>query len=157
MLPFTFHVQPLIQSSTCWRRSVFGKTGHYDITEIFVKVALNTITLNLINTYWILVEGGQYLVEVEIPEFISTTWYVVIKFINNCRGRDRDRMGVGFTTTCPISAYHHWRCEFEPRSWRGVLDTTLCDQVCQWLATGRWFSPSTPVPFPPPMNLAATI
>jgi hypothetical protein len=26
------------------------------------------------------------------------------------------------------------------RSWRGVLDTTLCDQVCQWLAAGRWFS-----------------
>jgi len=21
----------------------------------------------------------------------------------------------------------------------GVLDTTLCDKVCQWLATGRWF------------------
>jgi hypothetical protein len=51
-----------------------------------------------------LVEGCQYLVEVEVPEFISTTWYVVIKFINNCRGRDRDRMGVGFTTTCLISA-----------------------------------------------------
>jgi hypothetical protein len=29
--------------------------------------------------------------------------------------------------------------------WRGVLDTTLCDQVCQWLATGRWVSPGTPV------------
>jgi hypothetical protein len=28
---------------------------------------------------------------------------------------------------------------------RGVLDTTLCDQVCQWLATGRWVSPGTPV------------
>ena len=26
-----------------------------------------------------------------------------------------------------------------------VLDTTLCDKVCQWLATGLWFSPSTPV------------
>jgi hypothetical protein len=22
-------------------------------------------------------------------------------------------------------------CEFEPRSWRGVLDTTICDKVCQ--------------------------
>jgi hypothetical protein len=30
-------------------------------------------------------------------------------------------------------------------SWRGVLDTTLCNKVCQWLATGRWFSPHTPV------------
>ena len=24
-----------------------------------------------------------------------------------------------------------------------VLDTTLCDKVCQWLATGRWFSTGT--------------
>ena len=32
-------------------------------------------------------------------------------------------------------------CEFEHRSWWGVLNTTLCDQVCQWLATGHWFSP----------------
>jgi hypothetical protein len=24
---------------------------------------------------------------------------------------------------------------------RGVLNTTLCDKVCQWLATGRWLSP----------------
>ena len=23
--------------------------------------------------------------------------------------------------------------------------TTLCDKVCQWLVTGRWFSPRTPV------------
>ena len=28
---------------------------------------------------------------------------------------------------------------------RCVLDTTLCDKVCQWLASGRWFSPGTPV------------
>ena len=26
---------------------------------------------------------------------------------------------------------------------RGVLDTTLCDKVCQWLAIGQWFSPGT--------------
>ena len=25
----------------------------------------------------------------------------------------------------------------------GVLDTTLCDQVCKWLAAGQWFSPGT--------------
>jgi hypothetical protein len=28
---------------------------------------------------------------------------------------------------------------------RGVLDTTLCDKVCQWLAAGQWFSPGTAV------------
>ena len=27
---------------------------------------------------------------------------------------------------------------------RGVLDTTLCDKVCKWLATGRWLSSGTP-------------
>ena len=26
---------------------------------------------------------------------------------------------------------------------RGVVDTTLCDKVCQWLMTGWWFSPGT--------------
>jgi hypothetical protein len=57
-------------------------------------------------------------------------------------------MVVGFTTTCAISAYHHYSCEFEPSSWRGVIDTTLCDQVCQWLVTGQWFSPGSLVKFP---------
>ena len=28
---------------------------------------------------------------------------------------------------------------------RGVLDATLCDKVCQWLATDQWFSPGPPV------------
>jgi len=34
--------------------------------------------------------------------------------------RGRDRMVVGWTTTCAINAYHHWYCEFEIRSGRGV-------------------------------------
>ena len=38
-------------------------------------------------------------------------------------------------------------CEFESCSWRGVLNTTLCDKVCQWLVTCRWFSQDTPVSF----------
>jgi len=44
----------------------------------------------------------------------------------------RDRMVVGFITTYAISTYHHWCCEFESRSWQCVLDTTVCDKVCQW-------------------------
>jgi hypothetical protein len=42
-----------------------------------------------------------------------------------------------FETTCTISANHHWSCEFQSRSCRGVLNTTLCDNVCQWLAAGQ--------------------
>ena len=38
---------------------------------------------------------------------------------------------------------------------QGVLDTTLCDKVCQWLATGRWFS--LVLRFPPQIKLTATI
>ena len=29
---------------------------------------------------------------------------------------------------------------YDLSSWRGVLNTTLCDKVCQWLATGLIFS-----------------
>jgi len=57
--------------------------------------------------------------------------------LHGSRG-DRDRMVVGFITTYmyAISAYHHYRCEFEPRSCLGVFGTTLCDKVCQWLEAG---------------------
>ena len=36
-----------------------------------------------------------------------------------------------------------FRVRIPPR--RGVLDTTLCYKICQWLAACRWFSPDTPV------------
>jgi hypothetical protein len=67
----------------------------------------------------------------------------ILTIVIYCWGR-RDRMVVGFKTICAISAYHHKSCEFESRSWRGVFDTTLCDKVCQWLVTGRWFSSAAP-------------
>jgi len=59
--------------------------------------------------------------------------------------RGRDLMVVGLTATYAISAYHHQSCEFKPHSWWGVLETTICDKVCQWLAICQWFSPGTPV------------
>jgi len=55
--------------------------------------------------------------------------------------RGRDRMVVGFTTTYAISACQYWRYDIESRSG----DTTLCDQVCQWLVAGRWFSQCRPI------------
>jgi hypothetical protein len=54
-------------------------------------------------------------------------------------------MVIGFTTTCAISAHHHQSRELKSCWWRGVLDTTLCDKVCQWLEAGWWFSLGTPV------------
>jgi len=69
-----------------------------------------------------------------------------------CR-RDRDRMVVGFTTTCSISTYHHWYCEFESWSGRGVQHYVIkfvrdLRQVGGFLRVLR---------FHPPIKLIATI
>jgi len=56
----------------------------------------------------------------------GTMLYYILRTISvrGSRGRcGRDCMVVEFTTTCTISPYH--------RSWRGILDTTLYDKVCQ--------------------------
>jgi hypothetical protein len=50
-----------------------------------------------------------------------------------------DRMVVGFQFLSPL------KLSVRIPLRQGVLDTTLYDQVCQWLAAGRWFSPGTPV------------
>jgi hypothetical protein len=57
----------------------------------------------------------------------------------------RDRMGIGFTTTYAISAYHHWCCEFEFRSGRGVQHYAIkfvsdLRQFCGFLRV-LWFPP----------------
>ena len=46
-----------------------------------------------------------------------------------------------FLWLCSCVVSHHWCCEFKSPSGR------LCDTVCQWLATGWWFSPGLPVSF----------
>jgi precorrin-6B methylase 2 len=56
--------------------------------------------------------------------------------------RCRDRLVIGFITTYAISFYHHWCTEFESRS-RWCVQHYV--KVCQRLATGRWFSPGSPV------------
>ena len=71
--------------------------------------------------------------------FMKEPWNVIRR---GCR--DHDSMVVGFITTYAISAHHPplmLLVRIPLR--RGVLDTTLCDKVCQWLVTGRLFSPGT--------------
>jgi hypothetical protein len=46
-------------------------------------------------------------------------------------------MVVGFTTA--------WTLVFQNPISRGVIDTTLFDQVYPWFTAGRWFSPGTSV------------
>ena len=64
-----------------------------------------------------------------------------VNIITSRGRRGRDRMVVGFATKLRN------QCLSPPTLWvriplrRGVLYTTLCDKICQWLAAGRWFSP----------------
>ena len=80
----------------------------------------------------------------DICKYKIYSYAVFCPFRNEKRGRrGRDRMEVGFTITYAISAYSplmlRVRISIRARC------TTWCDKVCQWLATGRWFSPSPPV------------
>jgi hypothetical protein len=68
-------------------------------------------------------------------------------YSNHYRGcRGRDRMVVGFklpVQSVPITT----NVRSNSTQARCTDDTTLCDKVCQWLATSQWFSPGTPVSF----------
>ena len=68
---------------------------------------------------------------------------MIISVILAGRGR-RDHMGWIYNYICNqcLSLLSLW--VWIPLRW-DVLDTSLCDKVCQWLATGRWFSLCTPV------------
>ena len=57
----------------------------------------------------------------------------------------RDRMVVGFSLSLQSVPITTNVVSSNPCSWWSVLDTTLCDNVCQWLATAWWFSLGTPV------------
>ena len=67
-------------------------------------------------------------------------------------GRDRhgrDHMVVGFTTTCAISAYHHYSCEFEPSIQHYVIKF-----VSDLLQVGGFLQV---LRFPPSIKLTALI
>ena len=80
--------------------------------------------------------------------------YTVINTASVVRGcRGRNRIVVGFTTTCAISAYHHWCCELESRLERGLQHYVIkfasdLKQVGGFLRV---------LLFPPPIKLTATI
>ena len=67
--------------------------------------------------------------------------------------RGRDRMVVGFTITYAISAYHHWCCEFESRSGRGVQHYVI-KFVSDFRQVGGFL---WVLRFPPPIKLTAAI
>ena len=62
-----------------------------------------------------------------------------------CSHCGRDHMVVGFITTLCNQCLSPLALWVWNLLGRGVLDTRLCDKVCQWLALGQWFSSGTMV------------
>ena len=58
---------------------------------------------------------------------------------------DLDRMVVGFITAYMQSVPVTTNVKNSNPAPGGLLDTTLYDKICQWLATGRWLSSGPPV------------
>jgi hypothetical protein len=109
--------------STIWRRT-------RNQTYIFLFKIFDCI--NIIN---------RISIAISITYFVTRERCVLFQLLTGTSWRDR--MVVGFTTVYAISAYHHWCCGV--RISIGARCTTLSDKVCQWLATGQWFSPGPPV------------
>ena len=84
------------------------KTGRHDISEILLKVALNTNNQSIIIVYIkinIFAICNQ-LLQNNLLHYSSDQFkhILLIKFRSRCCP---DRMVVGFTTSCAIHAYHH--------------------------------------------------
>jgi hypothetical protein len=107
-----------------------NKTDRHDIAEILLKVALNTITLNQL-FYGIVGFNGHsnYCVCVLVNLLCDDLW--------NKLSIKREVRKHTLTSSYGF-VYLFWLFAFS----LGVLDKTLYDKVCQWLATSPPVSPS---------------
>jgi hypothetical protein len=72
--------------------------------------------------------------------FQPRNWYLENYSIVQSQTRNIKQLHYNCYFCTDSCAYHHWSCEFESSSWRGVLDITICHKVYPWLSAGRWFS-----------------
>ena len=84
-----------------------------------------------LNIYFVDFAKSRWIVTSTTGFFVATHATLYTFPVADRDHRGRDRMVVEFTTTYAISAYHHYCGEFESRSRRSVLDTTVCGKVCQ--------------------------
>jgi hypothetical protein len=122
----------LCLSNTCNMFNVIDDTLLYAMSIFIFSIIILFIELLFLSSHMHVVcsqESSFHLVvDVNFPLYVSGVKWLNSSFIyiffsihlvweGHC---GRDRMVVGFTTTYAISAYHHWCCEFESRSGRGV-------------------------------------
>jgi hypothetical protein len=103
-----------------------------DYTIAIFRIPTNHVVLSYNNKQWLLTRSP-------VLTFIKLLSTIFVLALQNCPIRKLFLLDKTF-----------WLVIFQVRlrsSYsKGLsLDTTLCNKVCQWLATGRWFSPGTPV------------
>jgi hypothetical protein len=107
-----------------------NKTDHHYITEILLKVALNTINLN-------------HRSECHQNIFYIMAFYFCTHFSTKQVFMNSDRIFgsvMKLMVLSNVTIYKTW----EKKNYLVILfDTTFCDRVCQWLVTGQWFSLGT--------------
>ena len=136
-------IERLVKSRTMLHKLLHSSRFHREITKSYIILINMILTTRLseINTMQISL----------ISCFCNGFFELFPCFLILMRDRRRhDRMVVGVTTTYAISAFHHWCCEFESRSGRGVQHyvitfVTDCRQVGGFLR------------FSSPIKLTATI
>jgi hypothetical protein len=145
-------------SSSHWKLTC----SRHDVAEKLLNVALNTIILTPYTVLqhdfhirWcskrLTVTRRVSLVELELLTFENLlnsipvlsavrVFQSAVFCVMFCR-----TLFLLFLLVILLSVFNLFTTSVESRSWRGVLDTTFCDIVCHWLATGRRFSPCMPV------------
>jgi hypothetical protein len=77
------------------------------------------------------------------PQFrrvVISVVFILIQLRNHCWSRSYGSWIYNYLCNQCLSPVMLWvRISIRARC------TTLCDKVCQWFATGRWFSPGPPV------------
>ena len=134
----------------CSPDSSINTTDSHDMTEILLKAVLNiialTISVNIPKIYRNLsIQDSKTCIQ-EITKTNLTSPQIFAQFMLFNRG-------VSWSWTYGSLVYNYIcnQCLSPLTSWvrislkRSVLDTTLCDKVCRWLATGRWYFPGSPV------------
>lgn len=103
---------------------------HYVIKKKNRTLKVNTMTINgSIEDLQLLCYDIQQLLQGMVN--FSFSLFIFLNSLKhtllNWRGRHgSDRLEIGFTTTCVIRVYHPKVVSSKP-----VLDTTLCDAICQ--------------------------
>ena len=128
-----------------------------DINRLFLFRMKNDINVNMV----IIIKKGIWIMwKWHIDKSYLTFCYIcstVMNLIESRENRGRDRMVVGFITTCAINVYHHYHCAFEPRSGE-ASSIYIYKHVIKFVSDLRQVGGLLRVlGFPPPIKVTATI